>query len=125
MLKDALSRLRQRVRDGIADIEQARALVRKDPAPLATPPDDPPVVARMIVEIRSDGLRTVARGAVEDVATGDRVAVEARGSTPAQLAASLAKSLFSMPLLARQAARALREARRAAPEADVRNGDND
>jgi hypothetical protein len=69
--------------------------------------DEPPVVARMVIEIRSDGSRTIARGAVEDTASGERVAIEAKGSTPAALAASLAKSLFSMPVLARQAVRAL------------------
>ena len=59
-----------------------------------------PVVARLMVEIRSDGTRTVARGAVEDVATGQRVAIEARGASPAQLAFALARSLWQMPRLA-------------------------
>ena len=74
---------------------------------LAPEPDDPPVVARMVVEIRSDGTRTVARGALEDVSTGHRVALVASGSTPAALAASLAKSLLKMPVLAGGAVRAL------------------
>lgn len=82
-------------------------LVRRSSEDLATPPDDPPVVARMVVEIRSDGTRTVARGAIEDVASGEKVAVEARGTTPMALAASLAKTMFSAPMLARQAVRAL------------------
>lgn len=56
-----------------------------------------PVVARMVVEIRSDGTRTVARGALEDVVTGERVQLEASGSSPVQLAASLASSLLSTP----------------------------
>ena len=51
--------------------------------------EEPPVVARLIVEIRSDGSRTIARGAVEDVLTGQRTTVEARGSTPLALMASL------------------------------------
>lgn len=67
---------------------------------LAPEPDEPPVVARMIVEIRSDGTHTIARGALEDAATGHRVALVARGSSPAQLAVSLAKSLFKAPALA-------------------------
>ena len=75
--------------------------------PLAPEPDEPPVVARMIVEIRTDGTRTIARGALEDASSGDRVAIEARGSTPMALAASLAKSMFSAPMLARHAVRAL------------------
>jgi len=79
--------------------------------PLAKQPEEPPVVARMIIEIRSDGTRTVARGAVEDVASGERVAIEARGSTPMALAGSLARSLFSVPALARHAVRALVEGR--------------
>lgn len=69
--------------------------------------DDPPVIARMIIEIRSDGTRTIARGALEETETGQRVALEARGSTPLALAASLTKTLLSGPLLARQAMKAL------------------
>jgi len=56
-----------------------------------------PVVARLIVEIRSDGSRTVARGALEDVASGERVSLEANGGSPVQLAASLAGSLITTP----------------------------
>jgi hypothetical protein len=74
---------------------------------LAEEPSDPPVVARLIVELRSDGSRTVARGALEDVLRGEKVAVVARGSSPAALAASLIRSLFSAPLLARVLARRL------------------
>jgi hypothetical protein len=69
------------------------------------------VVARMVVEIRSDGVRTIARGALEDATSGERVAIEARGSTPMALAASLAKSMFSAPVLAKQAVRALIQSR--------------
>ena len=78
---------------------------------LAPEPEEPPVVARMLIEIRSDGSQTIARGALEDVSTGERVAVEARGTTPIALAASLAKSIFSAPMLARHAVRALIESR--------------
>ncbi len=74
---------------------------------LAEAPDEPPVVARMIVEIRSDGSRTIARGAMEDVHTGERVALEAHGTSPVALAASLARSMLRAPMLARQAVRAL------------------
>lgn len=69
--------------------------------------DEPPVVARLIVEIRSDGSRTIARGALEETATGQRVAVEARGTTPMQLALTLARSMFKAPALARSTVRAL------------------
>jgi len=61
---------------------------------------EPPVVARMIVEIRSDGSRTIARGALEDVATGQRAAIEAKGGTPMQLALSLVRSLGQLPRFA-------------------------
>jgi hypothetical protein len=92
------------------DERKNRALVEQKDQ-LAERPGDPPVVARMVIEIRSDGTRTVARGAMEDVASGERVAIEARGTTPMALAASLAKTIFSAPMLARHAVRALIQAR--------------
>jgi hypothetical protein len=64
-----------------------------------------PVVARLIVEVRSDGSRTVARGAMEDAASGTRAAIEAAGSTPLELALTLAKSIMSAPWFTRQLAR--------------------
>jgi len=84
----------------------------KTKAPLAERPDEPPVVARMIVEIRSDGTRTIARGALEEATSGERVAIEAHGSTPMALAASLAKQMLSAPMLAKQAVRALLTSRK-------------
>lgn len=83
--------------------------------PLAAPASEPPVVARLIVEIRSDGTRTIARGAMEDAASGERVAIEARGSSPIALAGSLARSIFSAPMLARHAVRALLQGRARRP----------
>ena len=84
------------------------------PELVATPPevlehtDEPPVVARLIVEIRSDGSRTIARGAIEDVSTGARTTIEARGNSPLQLAVALARSLTQLPRLgARSAVRGL------------------
>jgi hypothetical protein len=74
--------------------------------------EDLPVVARLVVEIRSDGRRTVARGAMEDAATGQGVAIEARGDSPMKLAMSLARAVFSLPAVGRGAARALLRARR-------------
>ena len=69
---------------------------------------EPPVVARLVVEIRSDGSRTIARGAVEDAQRGERVAVEARGDSPIQLAIALARALTQLPRLsARSAVRGL------------------
>ena len=70
--------------------------------------DEPPVVARLVVEIRSDGSRTIARGAIEDVGRGERVALEARGDSPIQLAIALARALTQLPrLTARSAVRGL------------------
>jgi hypothetical protein len=80
--------------------------------PLAERPGEPPVVARLVIEIRSDGTRTIARGAMEDALSGQKVAVEANGTTPLALALSLAKSIVATPVLARQAFRALVARRR-------------
>jgi hypothetical protein len=66
--------------------------------------DEPPVVARMVIEIRSDGSRTIARGALEDVSTGQRAAIEAHGTSPLQLAFALAKSLGQLPRLTAKSA---------------------
>jgi hypothetical protein len=62
---------------------------------------EPPVVARLVVEIRSDGSHTIARGAAEDAVTGERVTVQAEGATPLALILSLLKSALELPTLAR------------------------
>jgi hypothetical protein len=62
-----------------------------------------PVVARMVVEIRSDGSRTIARGAVEDRLGGQSVGVEARADSPLELSRALAKMLLSAPFAASSA----------------------
>lgn len=70
---------------------------------------DLPVVARLVIDIHSDGTRTVARGALvhaDDSPAGHtRVAIEASGGTPMQLALQLGRSLASSltPALLRQA----------------------
>jgi hypothetical protein len=110
-LKQRLSDLRAKIKETI-ETAQSQALVQAGRAALAEPADEPPVVARLMVEIRSDGTRTIARGAIEDIASGERVAVEAKGTTPAQLAASLARTLFATPLLAKAAVRAVLDNRR-------------
>jgi hypothetical protein len=70
-----------------------------------------PVVARLVVEIRSDGTRTIARGAMEDP-EGQRVALEVQGTTPWALAKQLAGALWRMPRLPRPSLRALLPGRR-------------
>jgi hypothetical protein len=82
---------------------------RPDPSAVATTSsraiaeeEELPVVARIMVEVRSDGRRTIARGAMEDAATGTKASIEAVGSTPLELALALAKSMLHVPALARQ-----------------------
>ena len=91
--------------------------MRRDPpqetelVPQAEAPVDevhePPVVARLVVEIRSDGSRTIARGALEDRTTGQTVAIEARGNSPLELAFALARTMWRAPSLVRNAASSL------------------
>lgn len=74
---------------------------------------EPPVVARLVVEIRSDGTRTIARGALEDVVNGQATTIEARGDSPLALALKLARVLTQLPRLgARSAVRGLLGRRR-------------
>ena len=83
------------------------------PVPPGELQGEPPVVARLVVEIRSDGSRTIARGALEDVVSGQRTMVEAHGDSPIQLAIALARSLTQLPRLsARSAIRGLLGKRR-------------
>ncbi len=60
--------------------------------------EDLPVVARLVIEIRSDGTRTVARGALEQADLDERIGIEARGGSPAALAADLLRAIVSLPL---------------------------
>lgn len=77
---------------------------------------EPPVVARLVVEIRSDGSRTIARGAIEDATSGQQTRLEARGDSPMQLALALARALARLPRLgARSAVRGLLGRRREKP----------
>ncbi len=77
------------------------------PSAVVTGPPEPPVVARLVVEIRSDGSTTIARGAIEDLASGEKVAIEAKGTTPLHLAMGLAKSMMKGKSLARRTVAAL------------------
>ena len=74
---------------------------RKPEEAVVEHPEEPPVVARLIVEIRSDGTRTIARGALQDASIGQEVAIQAEGTTPLALAASLIGSLLRAPILGR------------------------
>ncbi len=79
--------------------------------PVPADDDALPVVARLVVEVRSDGRRTIARGALEDP-DGQRTAIEAQGTTPWMLARQLAGALWSLPRLPRPSLRALLPGRR-------------
>jgi hypothetical protein len=82
--------------------------VRQAETPDSELANEPPVVARLIVEIRSDGTTTVARGAMEDAQSGQKVAILARGTTPLALALSLARSITAAPWLSGAAKGALK-----------------
>jgi hypothetical protein len=82
-------------------------LEKKGPEELKQAQPEPPVVARLVIEIRSDGSRTIARGVAEDVQQGERVEVHAEGATPLGLVLSLVKSLRDVPSLARSFAKGL------------------
>jgi hypothetical protein len=71
---------------------------------LTEEPDLPPVVARMVVEIRSDGTRTVARGALEDRLRGETVQLKLESGSPLMLARQLAETLMRTRSLAERAA---------------------
>ncbi len=82
-------------------VEAAGVVLSRDGAvALTKASDELPVVARLVVEVRSDGSRTIARGALE--AEGRAVQLEARGGTPAQLARSLSRALLAAPMLLRR-----------------------
>ena len=67
----------------------ATELLPRDDAEALARDEELPVVARMAVEIRSDGVRTVARGAMVDAATDTEVAIELRASSMLELAGQL------------------------------------
>lgn len=110
-LRQRISNLGKQLKETL-DEARSNAVVRVGTTAPVPEGEEPPVVARLMVEIRSDGSRTIARGAVEDIASGERVAVEARGTTPGQLAASLARTVFATPMLAKVAFHAVLEGRR-------------
>ena len=65
-----------------------------DPKAALANAEELPVVARMVVEIRSDGIRTVARGAFEDFQSGQQVAIETDPLAAAKLAQAFTRSIM-------------------------------
>ena len=118
-LKGHVQDVKQRVEATAQRMADARVPIRDGAAPSAGPLatqqaggvpqnyEEPPVVARMIIEIRSDGTRTIARGALEDIVSNERVKIEASGGSPMALAASLASNLLSTPFMLGRATSAL------------------
>jgi hypothetical protein len=85
-------------------LDQLKQALVAPAAPLAKPSQDapdgvrePPVVAQLMIEIRSDGSRTIARGALNDLRSGESANVHAEGRSPAELMISLASSLLTLP----------------------------
>jgi hypothetical protein len=111
-VKERVEATAQRMADARVPIRDGPAapppgpLVPTDSGQVPQAYEEPPVVARMIIEIRSDGTRTIARGALEDVLSDERVKIEASGGSPIQLAASLASNLLSTPFMLGRAANA-------------------
>jgi hypothetical protein len=76
-----------------------------------------PVVARLVVEIRSDGTTTIARAGLSDDTTGTTI-MEAHGSTPLALALDLARHIVGLAKIGPRTARALLAARRSTRTGD-------
>ena len=87
----------------IKGVDEPQEPQRLQPTPVEDEPTDlageieMPVVARMVVEIRSDGTKTMARGALEDLVTGQQVAIE----TEPSVRAGVPRMLFEDPGLYR------------------------
>lgn len=92
---------------GASDETANTGLQARSKDDLVAAEDEPPVVARLMVEIRSDGSRTIARGALKDEMSGEQVSLVARGNSPLELAAQLTRALVTAPLTAGQLAKAM------------------
>lgn len=93
-------------------------LHRRSSAGLDAPLAEPPVVAQLMIEIRSDGSRTIARGALNDLRSGESAQVRAEGRTPRDLMLSLAGSLLSLPASFSDMSRRRHQSQRTSHELD-------
>jgi hypothetical protein len=73
------------------------ALAPRSKTDLADGETDPPVVAQLMIEIRADGSRTIARGALHDLRNDESAQVHVQGRSPAELMLSLANALLTLP----------------------------
>lgn len=107
----AAKRASERLIGGVMGALESSAIAEVGDESMKSTGPEPPVVARLVVEIRSDGSRTIARGVLEDTSTNQSAAIRAEGTTPAQLARSLAGTLVTLPLFAARMARGLKGSR--------------
>ncbi len=89
-----------------------RSTSKPESGAVPTTRTEPPVVAQLMIEIRSDGSHTIARGALHDLRSNESAHVHAEGKTPQQLIASLLGSLLSLPAGTFQKLRAPAEVKR-------------
>ena len=83
--EEEIARLREEVRE--------RAIELDGDAGSIEPGGEPPIVARCVVEVRSDGSMSIARGVFET--QEQSVLLEGKGRTPAELVAMLARGAFT------------------------------
>ena len=88
--------------------DDERAVASKPESAAMEPDDELPVVARMVVEIRSDGTRTIARGALDDRVADQQVAIKIESASPLSLVRQLAGAILKAPSLGARAWRARR-----------------
>lgn len=96
--------------DDLSPAPRADDRLRKD--------EELPVVSRLVIEIRSDGTRTIARGAAED--PGGQVGLEVRADSPAELVVALTKLMLQLPGMMAGSIKSARERRGELPAAEPR-----
>lgn len=67
--------------------------MKSSDGPLAYVGEEPPIVARCVVEVRSDGSLSIARGVFE--LDNEQVLLEGIGRSPRELLAMLARGAFT------------------------------
>ena len=82
---------------GLREAVRNSTAIEKSDSAVGTLKEEPPVVAQLMIEIRSDGSRTIARGALHDLRSNESANVRAEGRTPGELIGSLLGSLLSLP----------------------------
>lgn len=99
-------------------MSEDKAPARADDRPPLVRDEELPVVSRLVIEIRSDGTRTIARGAAED--PSGQVGLEVRADSPAELVAALAKLMMQLPGMMKSSLRTGRKRQVELPEGEPR-----